>query len=218
MIRRFAARFRDEIDRADVTTAAGFGAVLALSGNESTAIGIAVGLLVGVPFLTALIDTLEAPDYLSGVLIGGGVGVGSAIAAVNWFSWVFVALSAVGWWLCLDSLYDRRHGIDRSGPPEDPMDDRSFRENVRVVSDTGAIGRVLRESSVALSPAAIAARSEFSVDEVERLLEEFGDDVPIERVGDDRYTVNEAKMGVSGLMRDAIRRLCRPFSVLIPSR
>ncbi|QRV16086.1 hypothetical protein JMJ58_04100 [Haloterrigena salifodinae] len=218
MTHPFVRTLRTELEpRNPISFAVALAAVYLLTESWLTVAAFPAAI-VGLAVFRAILATLEAPDYLSGVLIGGGAGVGSAIAAVNWFSWMFVALSAVGWWLCLDSLYDRRHGINRSGPLEDPMDDRSFRENVRVVSDTGAIGRVLRESSVALSPAAIAARSEFSVDEVERLLEEFGDDVPIERVGDDRYTVNEAKMGVSGLVRDAIRRLCRPFSVLIPGR
>ncbi|QSW98114.1 hypothetical protein [Haloterrigena alkaliphila] len=158
MTHSFVRTLRTELEPQNPVSFAVALAVVYLLTESWLAFAAIPAVIVGLAVLRAVLATLEAPDYLSGVLIGGGVGLGAAIAAVGWFSWLFVAFSAVGWWLCLDSLYDRRHGIDRAGPSEDPMADHSFRESMRVVSDTGAIGRVLRESPVALSPAEIAGR------------------------------------------------------------
>ena len=185
--------------------------------------GIVLGgllAILGLAVLRTILAVLDAPAYASGILIGGGGGVGSAVAAVVSLSWLYVALAVVGCWLCLDSLYDRRHGIDRSSsePADpDPLADASMREAMRFTSDAGTVLEVLRDSPVALTPAQIADRTELSRENVKTILEGLEDGDVVERT-DDRYTVDERQLGPSSVVCDAIRRLCRPVSVLVPGR
>ena len=92
-----------------------------------------------------------------------------------------------------------------------------MREAMRFTSDAGTMLEVLRDSPVALTPAQIADRTELSRGEVEPILEGLEDGDVVERT-DDRYTVDERRLGPSSVVRHAIRRLCRPFSVLVPGR
>ncbi|WP_049925528.1 hypothetical protein [Halopiger goleimassiliensis] len=182
-------------------------------------LAIIAGTLFGLAVLEAARTSLGAPQYVSGLVVGASVAVGSAVTVVAVeFSWLLVAFAVAGGWLFLDALYDRRHGIDRSEPPADPMADYSVRESVAVMSDGRLLVAELRESPTPLSTAQLADRTAFSRDEVESILADLGDADPIERVGDDRYTVDEREMGASSLLRDAARRLLRPFSVLRPGR
>ncbi len=176
--------------------------------------------LLALAFLRAGLSTADAPEYASGLVIGTVVAAGAGALAVLESSWALAIVAAVGLWLVLDSLYDRRHGIERSASTsaEDPLADSSFREGMAFVSDAQVIVETLRESPTALTPAQIADRAALSSDAVERVLADLDSGSPIERASDDRYTVDESKMGASGLARDAVRRLCRPFSVLVPAR
>lgn len=175
-------------------------------------------VLLGLAAFRALLTTLDAPEYVSGVVVGGAVAAVCAVVAALEFSWLYVVLAAGGGWLCLDSLYDRRHGIDRSEPVEDPMAELSFRESMETMSEMREIVETLRESPVALTPHQIADRTAYSTAVVEERLALLDDGSPVERVADDRYTVDESQMGASSLVRDAVRRFVRPFSVLVPGR
>lgn len=178
----------------------------------TTLAGILIAV-AGLAVLEAGLSSVDAPQYVSGIILGGVVATVAGTVAVLESSWLLAAIAIVGGWLCLDSRYDRRHGIDRSEPIEDPLDGLTFRESMQSMSDAREIVETLRESPVALTPAQVADRTAFSSDEVEHLLETL-DDGPIEQVDDRRYTVDESEMGASSAARDAIRRLVRPFTVL----
>lgn len=174
--------------------------------------------LIGLAALRAGLTSIGAPQYTSGIVVGSVVSVVCGVAAVVDGSWALGLLALAGGWLCLDSLYDRRHGIERPRRTDDPMDDYSMREGMQFMADAGVIVEALRESPVSLTPVQIGDRTTLSVEEVESVLEDLDDDSVIEHVGTDRYTVDERKLGVSGLARDAVSRLVRPLSALVPRR
>ncbi|WP_440769717.1 hypothetical protein [Natronorubrum sp. DTA28] len=174
--------------------------------------------LVGLAVLRAGLTSAGAPRYASGIVVGAIVAAVCGAAAVLEGSVALGLLALAGGWLCLDSLYDRRHGIERPRRTDDPIADYTMREGMQYVTDARVVVEELRESPVALTPAQVADRTSFSDAEVESMLTDLEDESVIERVGADRYTVDERKMGLNGLVRDTLYRFCRPFSVLVPRR
>lgn len=113
MVRQFVSRFRNEINAADVGGAVVLVAVLSLLGLESTAIGVLLGIVVGVPLVRAAVDAtdLDLGPGLAGVVLGAlvaTVGVGGLLDGNPWFGW---ALVAIGCWICLDGIDKQRHGL-----------------------------------------------------------------------------------------------------------
>lgn len=221
MIRRFAARFRDEIDRADVATAAGFGAVLALSGNESTAIGIVVGLLVGVPFLTALTDAvgLNLEPGPAGVALGTLVVAAGGSLHLDGSRWVGWGVVAIGAWILLDGI-DKWRRDDVPADATADEDDMSKEDVFRYGEYNRWLLEELRAADRPLTAAEIQSRTGLTEDDFERLLESHGESGPIGRVGNG-YVLDESELGAVAFVRNLVRtiggRLLRPFRLFRPA-
>lgn len=221
MIRRFAARFRDEIDRADVATAAGFGAVLALSGNESTAIGIVAGLLVGVPFLTALIDTvgLDLEPGPAGVALGTLVVAAGSSLLLDGGHWIGWGVVVIGAWILLDGIDEWRRD-DVSADATAGEDDVSKGDVFRYGEYNRWLLEELRAADRPLTAAEIQSRTGLTEDDFEHLLESHGESGPIERVGNG-YALDESELGSVAFVRNLVRtiggRLFRPFRLFRPA-
>ncbi|WP_126662983.1 hypothetical protein [Haloterrigena salifodinae] len=223
MIRRFAARFRDEIDRDDVATAAVFGAVLALSGNESTAIGVVVGLLVGVPVLTALIDAagLDLEPGPAGVALGTLVVAAGASLLLDGGRWVGWGVVAIGAWILLDGVdkWRRRDSADAGDSTADE-DDMSKADVFRYGEYNRWLLEELRAADRPLTADEIQSRTGLTEDDFERLLESHGESGPIERVGNG-YALDENELGAVAFVRNLVRtvggRLLRPFRLFRPA-
>lgn len=220
MSRQFAARFRDEIDRADVATAAVFGAVLALSGNESTALGVVVGLLVGVPFLTALIDAagLDLEHGPAGVALGSLVVAAGASLLLDGGRWVGWGVVAIGAWILLDGIdrWRRRDTVDAAAGE----DDMSKADVFRYGEYNRWLLEELRAADRPLTAEEIQSRTGLTEDDFERLLESHGESGPIERVGNG-YVLDESELGAVAFVRNLVYtiggRLLRPFRLFRPA-
>jgi hypothetical protein len=189
----FRAAFRDELD---VGTVVGVTVVLlALSGfadlSTLTVVGVPA-VLVGVAALRAVCTARDYPDAAAGAVLGAVGGLVFASLAIGDGSVVFGVLAAVAAWLCLDSLYDLRHGVDRSDEPDDELSENEY----YLASAHGwAVVSELREADRPLSRSELQDRTGLPDEDFERVLKTAGENGPIERVGTG-YVLDESEMGL----------------------
>lgn len=220
MFRRFASQFRAEINRSDVVTAGIFAALLSLSGHESTAIGVALGLLVGVPFVTALFDAIgfDLEPGPAGVVLGALVVAAGGYVHLNGDRWVGWGAIAIGAWILLDGIDRWRY---RDGPSDANEDeDMSNGEVFRYGEYNRWLLEELRAADRPLTAAEIRSRTGLTDADFERLLEIHGESGPIERVGNG-YAIDETELGPAAFVRNLVRtvggRLLRPFRLFRPA-
>lgn len=218
MAQPFREALEDEMDRSELV---GVGVVLVVfvviaDLRWTTAAGMG-GVIVGLVALRGACSSMGYPQSVVGIVVGSVGGLIMGYLTLTDFSWVAAVLTVVALWLCLDSLYDLRHGIERPTNDPDKPEDISMCEGMQLVSETQTIVTTLRESPVALTPTQIADRTHLSLDDVETVLEEVGDGSMFDRV-DDRYTINERNMGPTSLLRDGLHRVLRPLTFLTPRR
>ncbi|QSW98113.1 hypothetical protein [Haloterrigena alkaliphila] len=219
MIRRFASRFRNEIDRADVVSAVLFAVVLSLFGHESTAIGVLAGLLIGVPFVTALFEAteLDLGPGLAECLFGAFAVAAGINSYWNGSHWLGLAFGIAGAWLVLDGIDTRRHGDVADTSKDDDM----LTDELHLYGEYNRwLVEELRTADRPLTADEIQSRTGLTEDDFERLLEIHGESGPIERVGTG-YTIDERELGAVAFVRNLVRtiggRLLRPFRLFRPA-
>lgn len=219
MVRRFAARFRDEIDATDLVGAVVLVVVLSLFGLESTAISILLGIVVGVPLVRATVDAagLDIGPVLARVVLGSIVIVAGVYGFLSGDRWLGPALAVVGAWIVLDGIDAWRNG---GAPGETSEDDISNGELFLLGEHNRWLVETLREADRPLTAAEIQSRTGLTDADFERLLETHGESGSIERVGNG-YAIDENEMGAVAAVRHVVRtvggRLLRPFRLFRPS-
>ncbi|WP_293030095.1 hypothetical protein [Natronococcus sp.] len=210
----FRAAMGDELDP---VTIVGVTAVLAAFAvltdlSAGSVIAIAAGL-VALDALRAGCDAWGYPDAAAGVVLGAVGGLVFAVLAIGDGSVVFGLLAAVAAWLCLDSLYDLRLGVDRSSEHDSDISEEEY----YLVSAHGwAVLRELREADGPLSRAELQDQTGLPDEDFERVLETVGDSGPIERVGTG-YALDESETGTAAIVRVVGSRLLRPLRLLRPA-
>lgn len=129
-------------------------------------------------------------------------------------SYIMVGFTVVVGWFALDALYDTVHGIERTEPQQSEIDGMSYGEANRVMYRAGQVQQTLRKSSTSLSVSELAARTELSEKEVREVLSVL-DEAEAVLEHRERYELNEDQ---PGLIRSALGRFVRPFSLFTPSR
>lgn len=216
---RFVSRFWNEIDATDVGGAVILVAVLFVLGLESSAIGVLLGIVVGVPIVRAAGDAtdLEIGPALAGLVLGSFVVVAGVYGHLSGDHWLGSALVVIGAWICLDSV-DRWRGTDFDTNPSE--DDISNEELFQIGEYNRWLLEELREADRPLTADEIRSRTGLTEDDFERLLEIHGESGPIERVGNG-YTIDETDMGAVAFVRNLVRtvgsRVLRPFRLFRPS-
>lgn len=162
----FRAAFRDELD---VGTVVGVTAVLlafyAFAEFSTLAVVGAPAVLVGIAALNACRTSRGYPDAVTGVVIGASGGLVLGYLAVTTESWLLGAFAAAASWVCLDSLYDFRHGIDRSATPEEDLSEDEY----YLASAHGwAVVSELREADRPLSRSELKGRTGLPDEDFER--------------------------------------------------
>ncbi len=210
----FRAAMGDELDP---VTIVGVTAVLAAFAvltdlSAGSVIAIAAGL-VALDAHRAGCDAWGYPDAAAGVVLGAVGGLVFAVLAIGDGSVVFGLLAAVAAWLCLDSLYDLRLGVDRSSEHDSDISEEEY----YLVSAHGwAVLRELREADGPLSRAELQDQTGLPDEDFERVLETVGDSGPIERVGTG-YALDESETGTAAIVRVVGSRLLRPLRLLRPA-
>jgi hypothetical protein len=211
----FRSAFRDELDARTLAGVTGVFVVFHLLADLSTlAVVGAPAALVAVAALTAYCVSRGHPETVASVVIcaSGALVLGSV--ALTTTSWLPGALAAIAAWVCLDSLYDLRRGVDRSDGPDDDISEDEY----YLASAHGwtAISE-LREADRPLSRSELQDRTGLPDEDFERVLETVGESGPIERVGTG-YAIDEREMGTAAAVRSVARgtvsRLIRPFRLL----
>ncbi|AGB36973.1 inorganic phosphate transporter [Natronococcus occultus] len=211
----FRAAMGDELDPGAILGVTAVLAVFAVLADLSagTVIAIPAGL-VGIAALRAVCTARGYPDAIAGAVLGAVGVLVFASLAIGDGAVVFGVLAAVAAWLCLDSLYDLRLGIDRSSEPDEDISEAEY----YLVSAHGwAVLRELREADRPLSRAELQDRTGLPNEDFERVLETVGDSGPIERVGTG-YVLDESETGTTAMTRSVVRavggRLLRPLRLL----
>ncbi|MDG5761598.1 hypothetical protein QA600_19915 [Natronococcus sp. A-GB1] len=210
----FRAALGDELDPMGTAGVTAVVAVFAVLGDLSTGSVVAIPAgLVALAALRAVCTVRGYPDAAAGAVLGAVGGVVFAFLAIDDGSVVLAVLAAVAAWLCLDSLYDLRLGIDRSSEPDEDISEAEY----YLVSAHGwAILRELREADRPLSRAELQDRTGLPDDDFERVLETVGESGPIERVGTG-YALDESETGVGAVVRLVGARLLRPLRLFRPA-
>ncbi|WP_152424947.1 hypothetical protein [Natronococcus jeotgali] len=213
----FRAAIGDELDPKAVVGVTAVLAVFAVMTDFSAGSVIAIPAgLVALDALRAVCTARDYPDAAAGVVLGAVGGLVFASLAIGDGAVVYGVLAAVAAWLCLDSLYDLRHGIDRSS---DPDDDLSEDEYYLVSAHGWAVLRELREAGRPLSRGELQDRTGLPDEDFERVVETVGDTGPLERVGTG-YVLDESETGTAAMIRSIARavgrRLRRPLGLLGP--
>jgi hypothetical protein len=210
----FRAAMDDELDPKAI---AGITAVLAVlyvlaDFSAGSVIAIPAGL-VALAVLRAVCTARDYPDAAAGAVLGAVGGLVFAALAIGDGSVVLGVLAVVAAWLCLDSLYDLRLGVDRSSEPDDDISEEEY----YLVSAHGwAVLRALREADGPLSRAELQDRTGLPDEDFERVLETVGDSGPIERVGTG-YALDESETGTAAIVRMIGSRLLRPLRLFRPA-
>lgn len=210
----FRAAMGDELDLGAIVGAAAIIAVFAVLGDLSARSVIAIPAgLVALDALRAGCDAWGYPDAAAGAVLGAVGGLVFAALAISDGAVVFGLLAAVAAWLCLDSLYDLRLGVDRSSEPDDDISEDEY----YLVSAHGwAVLRELREADRPLSRAELQDRTGLPDEDFDRVLETVGDSGPIERVGTG-YALDESETGTAAIVRMVGGRLLRPLRLFRPT-
>lgn len=227
------ATLRAEIDAADLVGGALVLATLyVLTDFDETAIVTLAAVLVGTPLAGAAFEALGVSRTAAGVAFGAVVAAAGGLVALD-AAVLGGVVVAVGAWIALDAVYTWRTGGrsgsrgDELGEPArrqrrergadgDPLDeDASFGETNRVLQDSGAIVRTLRDAPVALPESDLADRTDLPDERFDAALRMALDSAAVEETTRG-YVAKESELGLRASLRRLLRRIVRPFRLFVP--